>query len=148
MTLKERIQSDMKSAMKAGDKERLRVIRMLLAAIKQIEVDERRELDDAAVIAVLTRMVKQRRDSIAQFTEGGRKDLAAREETEIRVLEDYLPEPLSDEELDTVIDEAIAATGAAGIKDMGKVMGRVKDRVHGRADLGAVSSRVKGRLSA
>lgn len=148
MTLKERIQSDMKSAMKAGDKERLRVIRMLLAAIKQIEVDERREPDDAAVIAVLTRMVKQRRDSIAQFSEGGRKDLAAREETEIGVLEDYLPEPLSDEELDTVIDEAIAQTGAAGIKDMGKVMGRVKDRVHGRADMGAVSSRVKDRLSA
>lgn len=148
MTLKERIQSDMKSAMKAGDKERLRVIRMLLAAIKQIEVDERRELDDTAVIAVLTKMVKQRRDSIAQFSEGGRKDLAAREETEIGVLEDYLPEPLSDEELDTVIDEAIAQTGAAGIKDMGKVMGRVKDRVHGRADMGAVSSRVKDRLSA
>jgi len=148
MTLKERIQSDMKSAMKAGDKERLRVIRMLLAAIKQIEVDERRELDDAAVIAVLTRMVKQRRDSIAQFTEGGRKDLAAREETEIGVLEDYLPEPLTNEELDTIIEAAIAETGAAGIRDMGKVMGRVKDRVHGRADMGAVSSRVKGRLSA
>lgn len=148
MTLKERIQTDMKSAMKAGDKERLRVIRMLLAAIKQIEVDERRELDDAAVIGVLTRMVKQRRDSVAQFTEGGRKDLAAREETEIGVLEDYLPAPLTDEELDSVIDEAIAETGAAGIKDMGKVMGRVKDRVHGRADMGAVSGRVKGRLSA
>lgn len=148
MTLKERIQSDMKSAMKAGDKERLRVIRMLLAAIKQIEVEERRELDDAAVIAVLTRMVKQRRDSIAQFTEGGRKDLAAREETEIGVLEDYLPEPLTNEELDTIIEAAIAETGAAGIRDMGKVMGRVKDRVHGRADMGAVSSRVKGRLSA
>ena len=148
MDLKNRIQSDMRLAMKAKDKERLKVLRMLLAAIKQIEVDERREPDDATVLGVLTKMVKQRRDSITQFTDGGRKDLADAELAEIAVLEDYLPEPLADDELDALIDKAIAETGAAGMRDMGKVMGLVKERVQGRADMGAVSGRVKSRLSA
>ncbi len=147
MTLKDRIQSDTKSAMKAGDKDRLKVLRMLLAAIKQIEIDERRELDDAGVLAVLTKMVKQRRDSISQFEDGGREDLAAIERAEIAVLEDYLPAPLSDAELDALIEAAIEETGAEGMRDMGKVMGIVKNRVQGRADMGVVSGRVKGRLA-
>ncbi len=148
MALKTRIQSDVKAAMKAADRERLKVLRMLQAAIKQIEVDERREIDDPDVLGVLTKMVKQRRDSVSQFTEGGRKDLADAELAEIAVLEDYLPEPLSETELDELIDRAIDETGATGMRDMGKVMGIVKDRVQGRADMGAVSGRVKSRLSA
>lgn len=147
MSLKARIQSDMKSAMKAGEKDRLKVIRMLLAAIKQIEVDERRELDEAGVLAVLTKMVKQRRDSITQFEDGGRKDLAEAERAEIAVLEDYLPQPLSDEELADAIDGAIDESGAENIRDMGKVMGILKNRIQGRADMGMVSGRVKARLS-
>ncbi len=148
MALKTRIQSDVKAAMKAADRERLKVLRMLQAAIKQIEVDERREIDDPDVLGVLTKMVKQRRDSVSQFTEGGRKDLADAELAEIAVLEEYLPEPLSETELDELIDRAIDETGATGMRDMGKVMGIVKDRVQGRADMGAVSGRVKSRLSA
>lgn len=148
MSLKERIQSDMKTAMKAGDKHRLKVVRLMLAAIKQIEVDKRIELDDAAVLAVLTKMVKQRQDSVRQFTDGNRKDLADIEEAEIAVLTDYLPEPLSDSDLDALIDRAIADTGAEGMRDMGKVMGIVKAEAEGRADMGAVSGRVKARLSA
>jgi uncharacterized protein len=147
MTLKDRIQNDMKLAMKAGDKDRLKVVRMILAAIKQIEIDERRELDEAAVNAVLTKMVKQRRDSVTQFTDGGRDDLAEIEKAEIAVLEDYLPEPLSEAELDALIDKAIADTGAEGMRDMGKVMGIVKAQAEGRADMGAVSGRVKSRLA-
>ncbi len=148
MALKTRIQSDVKAAMKAADRERLKVLRMLQAAIKQIEVDERREIDDPDVLGVLTKMVKQRRDSVSQFTEGGRKDLADAELAEIAVLEEYLPEPLSETELDELIDRAIDETGATGMRDMGKVMGIVKDRVQGRVDMGAVSGRVKSRLSA
>ncbi len=148
MALKTTIQSDVKAAMKAADRERLKVLRMLQAAIKQIEVDERREIDDPDVLGVLTKMVKQRRDSVSQFTEGGRKDLADAELAEIAVLEEYLPEPLSETELDELIDRAIDETGATGMRDMGKVMGIVKDRVQGRADMGAVSGRVKSRLSA
>ena len=147
MTLKDRIQNDMKLAMKAGDKDRLKVVRMILAAIKQIEIDERRELDEAAVNAVLTKMVKQRRDSVTQFIDGGRADLADIEKAEIAVLEDYLPEPLSAAELDALIDKAIADTGAEGMRDMGKVMGIVKAQAEGRADMGAVSGRVKSRLA-
>lgn len=147
MTLKSSIQNDMKLAMKAGDKERLKVVRMILAAVKQIEIDERRELDDADVNVVLTKMVKQRRDSVTQFTDGGRADLADIEKAEIAVLEDYLPEPLSAADLDTIIDQAIADTGAEGMRDMGKVMAIVKARAEGRADMGAVSGRVKSRLS-
>lgn len=147
MTLKGQIQDDMKTAMKSGDKDRLKVVRLILAAIKQIEVDERKELDDAAVLAVLNKMVKQRRDSVSQFLDGGREDLAAIETAEIAVLDTYLPEQLSDAELDTLIAAAIADTGAESIRDMGKVMGAVKEKAAGRADMGAVGARVKAQLA-
>jgi uncharacterized protein YqeY len=147
MTLKGQIQDDMKSAMKSGDKDRLKVVRLILAAIKQIEVDERKELDDAAVLAVLGKMVKQRRDSVDQFQAGGRDDLAAIEKAEIAVLQQYLPEQLSAAKVDEIISQAIAASGAAGIRDMGKVMGLVKAKAAGRADMGAVGAAVKHRLS-
>jgi uncharacterized protein YqeY len=146
MALKSRITSDMKSAMKAGDKERLKVIRLALAAIKQVEVDQRTELDDAGVLSVLDKMVKQRRDSIEQFERGGREDLAAIELAEIAVLETYLPEQLSDAELDALIEEAVGTTGAESIRDMGKVMAIIKSRAAGRADMGAVGAKVKARL--
>ena len=147
-TLKERITEDMKSAMRAADKERLGTIRMLQAAIKQREVDERIALDDAQVVAVIEKMVKQRKESIVQFELGGRTDLAAKEKSEIEQLQAYLPAQLSDVEVDALIKEAIATTGAASIKDMGKVMGVVKARAAGRADMGAVSARIKAALGA
>jgi len=148
MSLKGQITEDMKSAMKAGEKDRLKVVRLIRAAIKQIEIDTREELDDAAVLAVLTRMVKQRRDSVEQFEKGDREDLAAIERAEIVVLNDYLPEQLSAEELAALVDEVIQATGAEGIRDMGKVMGQIKAKASGRADMGAVSATVKERLNA
>ena len=148
MTLKERITEDMKAAMRASEKERLSTIRMVQAAIKQREVDERITLDDAQVIAVLEKMVKQRRESIAQFELGGRVDLADREKTEIELLQAYLPEQLSATELDVLIREAIAASGASSMKDMGKVIGAVKAKAAGRADMGAVSARIKTLLGA
>ncbi len=147
MTLKERINEDMKAAMRASDKERLSTIRMTQAAIKQREVDERTTLDDAQVIAVIEKMVKQRRESVAQFEQGGRADLAEKEEREIAVLQGYLPEPLSETELDAIIREAIAQSGASSMKDMGKVMAAVKAQAAGRADMGAVSARIKAALS-
>jgi len=143
VTLKERITEDMKAAMRASEKERLSTIRMVQAAIKQREVDERIALDDAQVIAVLEKMVKQRRESIVQFEAGGRADLADKEKAEIVVITAYLPEQLSEAEVDALIQEAIAATGAASMKDMGKVMGAVKAKAAGRADMGAVSARIK-----
>ncbi len=146
MTLKERITEDMKTAMRSGEKERLGVIRMLQAAIKQREVDERITLDDAQVLAVLEKMLKQRRESIAQYESGGRADLAAKESAEIAVLQAYMPVQLSEAELDALIAAAIAQTGAATIKDMGKVMGVVKSQAAGRADMGAVGARIKARL--
>jgi len=148
MSLKGQITEDMKSAMKAGEKDRLKVVRLIRAAIKQIEIDTREELDDAAVLAVLTKMVKQRRDSVEQFEKGDREDLAAIERAEIVVINDYLPEQLSPEELAALVDEAIQTTGAAGIRDMGKVMGQIKAKASGRADMGAVSATVKERLNA
>ena len=148
MSLKGQITEDMKSAMKAGEKDRLKVVRLMLAAIKQIEVDTREDLDDAAVLAVLTKMVKQRRDSVNQFEKGNREDLAAIERAEIVVLNEYLPEQLSAAELAKMVDEIIQTTGAAGIRDMGKVMGQIKSRASGRADMGAVSAAVKERLNA
>jgi len=148
MPLKGQITEDMKSALKAGEKDRLKVVRLILAAINQIEIDTREELDDAAVLAVLTKMVKQRRDSIEQFEKGNREDLAAIERAEIAVLNDYLPEQLSAEELATLVDEVIQATGAEGIRDMGKVMGQIKAKASGRADMGALSATVKERLVA
>jgi uncharacterized protein YqeY len=146
MSLKDQITEDMKSAMKAGEKDRLKVVRLIRAAIKQIEIDKRIELDDAAVLIVLDKMVKQRRDSVEQFQKGNRNDLADIELAEIVVLEDYLPEQLSDEELDAMIDEAISATGAETIRDMGKVMGQIKAKAAGAADMGAVGAKVKARL--
>jgi uncharacterized protein len=148
MTLKERIQEDMKSAMRSGDKERLATIRLILSAVKQREVDERIVLDDAQVLSVLEKMLKQRKESIAQFEAGGRADLVAKENAELAVLQAYLPAQLDDAELDALIAAAISATGAASIKDMGKVMAQVKSAAAGRADMGVVSARIKARLSA
>jgi len=145
--LKDRIQDDMKSAMKAHDKARLGTIRLILAAIKQREVDERIELDDSQVLAVLDKMVKQRRDSIAQYQQAGRQELADQEQAEIEVIQEYLPAALTDEEITALIDEAIATTGASSMKEMGKVMGLLRPKLQGRADMGAVSARIKQRLS-
>ena len=146
MSLKDQITADMKSAMKAGEKDRLKVVRLMRAAIKQIEIDKRIELDDAAVLSVLDKMVKQRRDSVEQFQKGNRNDLADIELAEIAVLDTYLPEQLSDTELDALINEAISATGAESIRDMGKVMGQIKSNAAGRADMGAAGAKVKARL--
>jgi uncharacterized protein YqeY len=146
VTLKERITEDMKAAMRASEKERLSTIRMVQAAIKQREVDERITLDDAQVIAVLEKMVKQRRESIALFEQGGRPDLADKEKVEIVLLQSYLPPQLTEAEVDALVQEAIASTGAASVKDMGKVMALVKAKAAGRADMGAVSARIKATL--
>ena len=148
MSLKDQIVEDMKTAMKAGDKDRLKVVRLILAAIKQIEVDTRQELDNTAILAVLSKMVKQRHDSIEQFDKGERKDLSAIEQAEIVVIEGYLPEQLSADEIATMVNDVIAATNAESIRDMGKVMGQIKAKAAGRADMGAVSATVKERLSA
>jgi uncharacterized protein YqeY len=145
--LKQRITDDMKAAMKGGDKARLGVIRLILAALKQIEVDERIELDDARVLAILDKMVKQRRDSIAQYENAGRTELAEQEKFEIGIIQDYLPQQLSEEEIATLIDEALAATGASSMKDMGKLMGWLKPKLQGRADMGAVSASIKQKLN-
>ena len=144
--LKQKITDDMKAAMRAGDKDRLGVIRMAMAAIKQREVDERIELSDADTLAVIEKMVKQRRESITQYEKGNRPELAAIEAAEIGILTDYLPEPLSAAEIDAIIDKAIADTGASSMRDMGKVMAAVKDAAQGRADMAAVSATIKGRL--
>lgn len=146
MTLKERITEDMKTAMRSGEKDRLAVIRLLQAAIKQREVDERITLDDAQVTAVLEKMIKQRKESVVAFQQGGRADLVAKENAEIAVLQPYLPAQLSEAELDALIAEAISSTGAASIKDMGKVMGVVKSKAAGKADMGAVGARIKAKL--
>lgn len=145
-TLKDRITEDMKNAMRAKDTERLGTIRMITSAIKQREVDERITLDDAQVLAVIEKMVKMRKESIAQFQSGGREDLAAKEQKEIELLQTYLPEQLSEAEIDKIIADAIAQTGASSIKDMGKVMGIVKQQAQGRADMGTVSGKIKARL--
>jgi uncharacterized protein YqeY len=146
MTLKERITEDMKSAMRSGEKERLATIRMALAAIKQREVDERVMLDDGQILAVIEKMIKQRREAIAQFQSGGRADLVAKESAEITVLEAYLPAQMGPAEIDALITQAIAASGAGSIKDMGKVMAAIKSQAQGRADIGAVSALVRERL--
>ena len=144
--LKQRISDDMKNAMRAGDKATLGVVRMAMAAIKQREVDDRKELDDAETLAVIEKMVKQRRESIAQYEQGGRPELAEAEAAEITVLQQYLPEPLSDDALSALIDEAIATTGASSMRDMGKVIGHIKSAAAGRADMAKVSGMVKERL--
>jgi hypothetical protein len=146
MTLKERITEDMKTAMRSGEKDRLAVIRLLQAAIKQREVDERITLDDVQVTSVLEKMIKQRKESVVAFEKGARADLVAKENAEIAVLQPYLPAQLSDAELDTIIAGAISSTGAASIKDMGKVMGVVKSKAAGKADMGAVGARIKAKL--
>jgi uncharacterized protein YqeY len=148
MSLKDTITEDMKTAMKAREKDRLKVVRLMLAAIKQIEVDERIELDDARILSVLEKMIKQRRDSITQFNQGNRADLSAIEEAEMAVIETYLPEQLDAAELDAIIVEAISSTGAESIRDMGKVMGQIKSKAAGRADMGIAGAKVKERLGA
>ena len=147
VSLKQRIQEDMKAAMKAGAKERLGVIRLVLAAIKQVEVDGRIVLDDAQVTAVLDKMLKQRRDSIAQYTAAGRTDLADVESAEVAVIQEYMPQALTDEEIQALVGQAIAETGAAGIAGMGKVMAWLKPKMQGRADMGAVSALIKSKLA-
>jgi uncharacterized protein YqeY len=147
MTLKERITEDMKTAMRSGEKDRLAVIRLLQAAIKQREVDERITLDDAQITSVLEKMIKQRKESVVAFEKGARPDLVAKENAEIAILQPYLPAQLGEAELDALIAEAIASTGAASIKDMGKVMGVVKAKAAGKADMGAVGARIKAKLA-
>jgi uncharacterized protein YqeY len=147
MSLKDTLQQDMKTAMRAADKRRLGVIRLINAAIKQREVDERIELDDTQVTVVLDKMAKQRRESIEQYEKAGRQDLAEQEIFELEIIKTYLPEQLSDTDIESMIGAAIAATGAGSIKDMGKVMGQLKDKLAGRADMGAVSAKIKARLS-
>lgn len=144
--LKQQITDAMKAAMKGGDKPRLAVIRLMLAAIKQREVDERIELDDSQVLAVLDKMVKQRRDSIKQYGDAGRDDLVAQEAAEVEIIQEFLPAALTDDEVAAIIDQAIADSGAESMRDMGKVMSLVKPQVQGRADVGKVSGLVKQKL--
>ena len=146
MPLKERITDDMKAAMRSGEKEKLGVIRMITSAIKQREVDERITLDDAQVLSVLEKMIKQRKESVEQFKAGNRQDLADKEGAEITLLQGYMPSQLSPAELDQLINDAVAATGAASIKDMGKVMAIIKTKAQGRADMGAVGAKIKAKL--
>ena len=147
MSLKERITDDMKAAMRSGEKERLGLIRMITSAIKQREVDERITLDDSQVLSVLEKMIKQRKESLVQFQAGNRQDLVEKEAAEITLLQGYLPSQLSDAEIDALINEAVAATGASSVKDMGKVMAIVKAKAQGRTDMAAVGAKVKARLS-
>ncbi|MDE2317098.1 MAG: GatB/YqeY domain-containing protein [Xanthomonadaceae bacterium] len=147
MTLKQQLTDDMKAAMRGGDKHRLGVIRLVLAAIKQREVDERVELDDVQTLAVLEKMLKQRKDSVSQYVAGHREDLAEVERAEMAVIETYLPAQLDEAELDALIADAIATTGASSPRDMGKVVAAVKDKAAGRADMGKVSALIKARLA-
>jgi len=146
LALKDQITADMKSAMRAGDKDRLGVIRMLKAAIQRREVDDRIELDDAGVLKTIEKLVKQGQDSAAQFVQGGRQELADKELAEVEILKAYLPEPLSDAELDALIDSVIASVAATSLRDMGKVMNAIREQAQGRADMGVVGGRVKARL--
>ena len=147
-SLKSQLQEDMKSSMKGGDKKRLAVIRMMLAAIKQVEVDERIDPDDARITAIIDKMAKQRRESIAQFETANRDDLIAIEEAELKIIQEYLPEALSEDQISELVEQAIASTGASSMQDMGKLMGVLKPQLQGRADMGQVSQLVKSRLSA
>jgi uncharacterized protein len=147
MSLRDRVQEDMKAAMRSGEKERLGTIRLILAAIKQREVDERITLDDSQVLSVLDKMGKQRRESIYEFQKASRTDLVDKETAELKIIAGYLPTALSEAELDSLIAEAITQTGAASVKDMGKVMAIIKAKAQGRADMGAVGTRIKARLS-
>ena len=147
MSLKETLVQDMKDALRAGEKTRLATLRMVLASIQRREVDERIELDDNSALQIVEKLVKQGKESARQFADGGRDDLVQKELAEVEVLKTYLPEPLSESELDALIDEVIEATGAASPKDIGKVMNAIRDKAQGRADMGAISGRVKSRLS-
>lgn len=146
MSLKDRITDDVKDAMRARDKPRLATLRLITAAIKQQEVDERIELDDTQLLSLLDKMCKQRRESISQFEKAARDDLIAQEVSELAIIKTYLPEQLGEAEIAALIDDTMAATGAASIKDMGKVMGQLKPKLQGRADMGAVSAMIKARL--
>ena len=148
MSLKDHIQDDMKTAMRAKDKDRLGAIRLILAAVKQREVDERIELNDSQVLGVLEKMIKQRRESLTQYQSAGREDLAAQESFEIDLIQSYLPTPLSEADIDTLVANAIAVTEAQSIRDMAKVMALIKDQAQGRADMAQISARVKARLGA
>ncbi len=145
--LKKRITDDMKSAMKAKDRQALKAVRMILEAIKQKEIDERIELDDAQVMTVIQKMVKQRKDSISQFSDAGRSDLVEIEEAELEIINNYMPEQLSDEEVASVVDKAINDSGANSMKDMGKLMGMLKSQLQGKADMSLVSQLIKSKLS-
>lgn len=147
MSLSTQIQDDVKAAMRSKDKERLGALRLITAAIKQKEVDERITLDDTGILAILEKMVKQRKDSIEQFSKAGRDDLIAKEEFELGVIKAYMPEQMSEADISKLLDAIIAATGAQGMKDMGKVMAELKPKVQGRADMGLVSKLVKSKLS-
>jgi hypothetical protein len=147
-TLKPQLINDMKSSMKSGDKQRLGVVRQMLAAVKQIEIDERIELDDTRILAVFDKMIKQRRESIGHYSSAGRDELVAVEQAEIDIIQQYLPEALSEAEIIELVEQSIASTGAASIKDMGKLMGVLKPQLQGRADMGKVSQLIKSRLSA
>ena len=148
MSLKKQIVADMKSAIKAGDKNQLRVVRLILAGIKQIEVDTRKELDDSVILSLLAKMIKQRRDSVEQFKKGNRQDLASIELAEIEILNDYLPEQLSANELENIVNAVIQDLGATGIRDMGKVMAQIKIKISGQADMSIVSTLIKEKLTA
>ena len=144
--IKTALMADIKACMKSGDKDRLAVLRLVSAAVKQREVDDRVETDDPAMIAILDKMAKQRRESIEQFNKGGRDDLSAVEQKELEIIQAYLPQQLSDDEIQTLIDTAVAETGASEIRDMGKVMGKLKPQLQGRADMSAVSAKIKSKL--
>lgn len=147
MSLRAQLQADLKDAMRAKNKERLATLRLITAAIKQREVDERIELDDAQILAVLDKMVKQRRESISQFSKADRQDLVAKEQAEIDVIQDFLPQPLSDAEIDSIIDKALQDSGANSMADMSKVIGLIKPQAQGRADMGQISGKIKAALS-
>jgi len=145
--LKDKLTEDMKTAMRSSDKSRLQTIRLILAAVKQQEVDTREEQSDENIIAILTKMQKQRRESISQFEQAGRQDLVDKEQSEIQVISEFLPEALSDDEIDKLVADALTSSGAESMKDMGKVMGILKPKLAGRADMGAVSAKIKSALS-
>lgn len=146
-SLKQQIQEDMKIALRAHDKQRLGVVRLILAAIKQVEVDERVEVDDARITQILNKMIKQRRDSIAQYDQAKRDDLADQERLEVKIIQTYLPEPLSETDIDRIVSEAITKVGATSVKEMGKVMAELKDKLQGRADMTQISAKIKARLT-
>lgn len=147
ISLKQQIQEDMKTALRAQDKQRLGVVRLILAAIKQVEVDERVTVDDARIIQILNKMLKQRRDSIAQYEQAKRDDLAEQEHLEVKVIQTYLPEPLSEADIDRLVSEAITKVGATSVKEMGKVMAELKEKLQGRADMTQISAKIKAQLT-